>query len=217
MIRAILREIEAPGTGKTKTRRILKPQPAPFAIDDEGTPCEVTLQHVAGDPLPRIALGRVITRQEVRYSPGDLLWIRETWKPVHSADPSRGARYRADAGLDQTVWKPGIHMFRWASRITLDLTDVRVERLQDISEEDALAEGVEHSDEPHPLSGEVPHFHVDQACPDSTPVLAFFWLWQGINGTRPDCSWGDNPWVCVLSFRPHLQNIDALLAERKAA
>jgi hypothetical protein len=92
-------------------------------------------------------------------------------------------------------WRPSIFMPRWASRITLEVTEVRVQRLQEVTEDDALAEGVEplkHIAPDQPLltggtAGEQPH------------RLAFSVLWDSINGER--ASWVSNPWVWAVSFR----------------
>lgn len=136
---------------------------------------------------------------------GDRLWVRETWADVnHDGHPA--IAYRADDGLrfigedDGEVedpnlekywfaqwyadlisdvegnWRPSIHMPRWASRITLEITAMRVERLQDISEEDAIAEGG------------TKHFNIDWFGP----------LWASIYGVD---SWNANPWVWVIEFR----------------
>jgi hypothetical protein len=124
--------------------------------------------------------------------PGDRLWVRETWAPVWTFDPSpeTGALYRADPMYDGTEqfdwpWKPSIHMPRWASRITLEITGVRVERLREISDFDAIAEGV---------SGWVS----DPRC--ETPRDGFRVLWESING---EGSWAANPWVWVVEFERH--------------
>lgn len=147
---------------------------------------------------------------------GDRLWVRE------AVDLCRGGRtdlpvwsagYRADgADIDLTApglltWVegyerrlvPSIHMPRSASRITLDVTDVRVERLHDISEADALAEGV----------GEY-----DGDCPLRTQRLArhqlqFAALWDRINGPG---AWNLNPWVAASTFAVHPRNIDQMEA-----
>ncbi len=97
------------------------------------------------------------------------------------------------AELDQARWRPSIHMPRWASRILLEITAVRVERLQDISEEQALAEGVR---------GE-PCDHARQACADigcwgDTAKGAFGFLWESLKG---EGSWAANPWVWVVEFK----------------
>ncbi len=131
---------------------------------------------------------------------GDRLWVREAYQgplfnfdqtEVYLEDTSKFERpefceYRADGGktpeyydADDNLrygWKPSIHMPRWASRITLGITGVRVERLQDISEADAIAEGG------------TKHFNIDWFGP----------LWASIYGVD---SWNANPWVWVIEFR----------------
>lgn len=113
-------------------------------------------------------------------NPGDRLWVRETWA-FHPDFPesTRRAIHRADAGVEYDVprWRPSIHMPRWASRIMLEITGVRVERLQDISESDAESEGVAAHD---------------------TARKAFACLWNDINGAG---SWAANPWVWCVSFK----------------
>ena len=139
--------------------------------------------------------------------PGDRLWVRETFiqgwpwidgipdqfdeddheKPMHTwfraTEP--GLSWTDDDGgfVENTPWKPSIHMPRTASRITLEITGVRVERLQDISEADAAAEGVsaKHTADAHYTARE-----------------AYAVLWEQING--PD-SWAENPWVWVIEFK----------------
>jgi hypothetical protein len=82
---------------------------------------------------------------------------------------------------------PSIHMPRWASRLTLEVTEVRVQRVQEISEEDAEAEGRTMRDYGTGGPGYFPH------------------TWDAINGKRPGCSWKENPWVWCLTFRRALQ------------
>ncbi|HEP9150973.1 hypothetical protein ACPTKM_28365 [Pseudomonas aeruginosa] len=124
--------------------------------------------------------------------PGDRLWVRETY-----ADAGCRLTYRADtddgAHCKVKKWTPAIHMFRKDSRILLEITAVRVERLQDISEEQALAEGVR---------GE-PCDHARQACSDigcwgDTAKGAFGFLWEQLNGAG---AWQANPWVWVIEFK----------------
>ncbi|MBA8886107.1 hypothetical protein FHW12_000298 [Dokdonella fugitiva] len=97
-------------------------------------------------------------------------------------------------------WKrkiPGIHMPRWASRITLEVTDVRVERLQAISEADAWAEGVEHGVDHLPDQAiYAAARRLGTTFEDARP--SFVALWESINGA---CSWDANPWVWVVSFK----------------
>lgn len=122
---------------------------------------------------------------------GDRLWVRETWAPRDSEAFLRHEVaadkifYRADDERTLATdgrWRPSIHMPRWASRITLAVRSVRVERLQEITDADVLAEGV------------TPH-----KGPDGHR-MAFGTLWECINGKRPGCSWDDNPWVWRIEF-----------------
>ena len=122
--------------------------------------------------------------------PGDRLWVRETWA-LHPDDGEAGVLWRAtDPGWDAEgtglKWRPSIFMPRWASRIELEVTGVRVERVQGISEADAQAEGVAA------VQGD-PEDHVD-------PVDRFAQVWDGINGKRGH-GWDVNPWVWVVEFR----------------
>lgn len=153
--------------------------------------------------------------------PGDRLWVRESgWeRPVRTptmmregADTWPRFAYDADAWNDQDradfkAWgfkrRSPIHMPRWASRITLEIESARVERLQDISEADALAEGVERIfPAGHPADTGPNHYTAEGpervSLNQPTAVGAFRALWALING---DDSWSANPWVWVLSFR----------------
>ena len=110
-------------------------------------------------------------------------------------------RYRATDELDVpsgTRWRPSIHMPRWASRLTLTVTDVRVQRLQEISEEDARAEGA------YPCEGGWSYGGSPLA--GTTARGAFYCLWNSLHG--PD-AWSANPWVCALTFTVDRRNIDA--------
>lgn len=112
------------------------------------------------------------------YRPGMELWVRETWRP---SQVEGKAWYAATCGNESHErWKPSIYMPRWASRIQLRVTDVRVERVQEISEMDALAEGIE-------LDG------------NETPFSQFVSLWDSINASR-GFGWVVNPWVWVVEF-----------------
>ncbi|HCE5819543.1 hypothetical protein [Pseudomonas aeruginosa] len=117
--------------------------------------------------------------------PGDRLWVRETY-----ADAGCRLTYRADtddgAHCKVKKWTPAIHMFRKDSRILLEITAVRVERLQDITEDQAIAEGIDT----HPMG------FYGNGC--ITAGGAFLELWESING---DGSWAANPWVWVIEFR----------------
>lgn len=144
---------------------------------------------------------------------GDQLWVRETWGRVcdddHDCDDApddHHVEYRADlspgctdlpggwpADEGKFPWRPSIHMPRWANRITLEVTGVRVERLQEISEADALAEGV------GVLSyGGAEDIWRSDSGDTRDPRKAYSDLWESING---DGSWAANPWVWVVEFR----------------
>lgn len=200
MVRAILND------RKYQTRRIVKPQPpASCRYEINGNHNKAIC--LADDSVdvperPWFVPPYVDKAQcyvECPYGqPGDRLWVRETWAPMSTFDPSpeTGAVYKADDHPSQKVipakWKPSIHMPRWASRITLEVTGVTVERLRDISEADAFAEGIETSsngvyfmDYTHGIAN---------AC---KPEFSFMTLWESINGKG---SWDVNPWVWVVSF-----------------
>ena len=154
----------------------------------------------------------------VPYVPGDRLWVRENWRQAYpKTDFSHGAVYRADAekalGMDEYSqrhrWTPSIHMPRWASRITLHVTGVKVERLQDISEEDARAEGVSAGE--GQMAGTY-FVHGAGVMSGISAVSCFERLWHAIHG--PD-AWTANPWVVAITFRVVHANIDS--PEAKAA
>lgn len=178
MVRALLA-----GT-KTQTRRIAKPVRHPD-LGNVYAPGALVLEQ---EPQ------HVIDRCCPYGQPGDRLWVREThmnwWKldPENPEGPrlfSHVAAFAADGYVLEPGerWIPSIHMLRAASRILLEITGVRVERLQDISEADALAEGVAHS-----LNLPGGRFAREN----------FEHLWWTING---DGSWESNPWVWVVEFK----------------
>ncbi|KDF13403.1 hypothetical protein AF41_00014 [Citrobacter sp. MGH 55] len=128
---------------------------------------------------------------------GDRIWVRETFSPVPDHEEPAGCSallYAADGNGPYGKWVPSIHMPRWASRLTLEITGVRVERLNDISEEDARAEGIIdggclNCGEPEPCGCVNPQ-------PDATDAFAY--LWQSIYGKE---NWDANPWVWVIAFK----------------
>ena len=132
-------------------------------------------------------------------SPGHLGGRQHT--TIFSASSDEDLAAKAWGNHRSGPWRPSIHMPRWASRLMLEVTAVRVERLQDISEADAAAEGVD---------GLVPgHGPVTDAEVRAEPGYmrsrfyrdGFAFAWHNINGKRPGCSWEDNPWVWVVSVR----------------
>jgi hypothetical protein len=193
MVRAIL------DGSKTQTRRVVK-----RSGDMEFDPQDphygpYWLAYVAGDAMGEDAKVRC------PYGvPGDRLWVRETFAQGVEGCPG-GISYRADHVDPQgdgpahpMKWRPSIFMPRAASRILLEITHLRVERLQEISEEDARAEGIEYfegySVRQHARVG------LDEGdwIPNAPPIPSFSSLWKSING---DGSWNANPWVWAITFR----------------
>lgn len=140
--------------------------------------------------------------------PGERLWVRETWSPIPEMKPSgyftdpkwvdRRVWYRADNDKPMWggKWKPSIHMPRWASRITLTITGIRIERLNSISEEDAMAEGIFRFATDPPMYGASPDGTLGPMI-GATACEAYRYLWESINGKG---SWDANPWVWVVEF-----------------
>lgn len=170
----------------------------------------------AGNPGPYLKVPGVdesVQRVYSRVQVGDRLWVKETFvsgcglaecKPGHWLSRpdaySPAFIYAADRAVLPTGvhWKPSIFMPRGASRITLEVTAVRPERVQEISEEDAKAEGTTL-----PVCSYAGRCNSNR-CPlhSSTPYRnGFESLWQSINGKRPGCSWPGNPWVNVIEFK----------------
>lgn len=200
MVRAIL------DGRKTQTRRAVKPQPVKRGAFWEfpwGAGCSL-------DHMP-VVPGHATAAACPYGQPGDRLWVRETWGlfndwgfcdtslvGVQEEPEEWSLSYRADH-LDQAngdgphtpVWRPSIHMPRWASRITLEIVSVRVERLQEISEADAAAEGARCAD---PATGREVLFDKGMG----SYRLHFRSIWQSINGPE---SWAANPWVWCITFR----------------
>lgn len=151
----------------------------------------------------------------LRYAIGDRLWVRE----AHALVPS--SAYRMSEGVVQVIdpsdryyacvyregwdrsaphWRPSIHMPRWASRLTLIVADVRVQRLQDISEADAVGEGC-RCDSDGWCDYQMP---ATQSC--ETARNSFRTLWNSLHGHE---AWNANPWVAAISFRTIHANIDS--------
>ncbi|AXO73639.1 MULTISPECIES: hypothetical protein [Klebsiella pneumoniae complex] len=200
MVRALL------SGRKTQTRRIIKPQP------------EATLSgSLSGKWLSRPLNGLLLPKIEdiAIHCPfgsvGDRIWVREAFRVHSRATDVATLVYKAserNSWTEQTrrvpvavcnkpatpeKWTPSLHMPRWASRILLEITNVRVERLNAISEEDARAEGIIdggclNCGEPEPCGCANPE-------PDATDAFAY--LWQSVYGQE---SWNANPWVWVISF-----------------
>ncbi|WP_373631360.1 morphogenetic protein [Klebsiella variicola subsp. variicola] len=188
MVRAIL------DGRKTQTRR-----PVKFPVHDKNLGCELAGNELAGE----LSAGNYLN--SAFGKPGDRIWVRETWQAIHDycdenghVDERRYARsiprhrgnywhpvYEEAWGNEsredrEFPWRPSIHIPRWASRILLEITDVRVERLRSMSQDDARAEGVIAASGPMEAG------------------LAFRELWDSIYGEE---SWKANPWVWVIEFK----------------
>lgn len=136
--------------------------------------------------------------------PGDRLWVRETWawpgeeQVLYKANPDDAAlveRWKTDPNCPQVKWTPSIHMPKKFCRLWLELAEVRVERLQECSEADALAEGITG---PHHVGYPAYRMPGDSKPRYSSPIAAYESLWESINGAD---SWAENPWVWVLTFK----------------
>jgi hypothetical protein len=215
MVRSILRPVDP----KTQTRRLLNPQP--------GEDIEEVIV-VPGGPSVRFSEfqdGRWVELRGLRWEVGDKLWVREShwswgkWEPNGERKDGRPA-YRFHHHGQRVVYErpgesepmayfgcdvgwsyhPGIHMPRWASRITLEVADVRVERLMSINEDDARAEGFVDStlDDgfgPRDIGG---GFTIESPGTMASAAGMFQIYWQKIH---PEWDGWSDPWVCALTFR----------------
>lgn len=189
MVRAIL------DGRKTQTRRVMKPQPEPCPAPRGGHwwPSNVfkTMLHVEEEMQNgKGGWGGLVGDACPFGDVGDRIWVRETWAEAGASAPDLKlyranypahvpAHYENVPPAEDVRWTPSIHMPRWASRILLEITDVRVEQLNDISEEDARSEGISGS-----------------SARDVKEAYAA--LWRSIYGSD---SWRDNPWVWVIEFK----------------
>lgn len=134
--------------------------------------------------------------------PGDRLWVRETWR-IPGGAPNGWTDYKADDDREGFKWRPSIHMPRLACRILLDVTAVRVERVQDIKQRDAMHEGIEP--EPVEVSGSQVVFPRGKVPQDARLVgsdykAGFHKYWDSLNAKRGN-GWDANPWVWVVEFK----------------
>ena len=130
--------------------------------------------------------------------PGDRLWVRETWCLGDDLDGNEAIYFRADAPPGDYIWSPSIHMHREASRITLEVTDVRVERVQEISADDAEAEGIPT----HVVEHTFRKCYRGAGERAAKRIEYFSRLWDNLNAKR-GYGWDANPWVWVVAFRRH--------------
>ncbi len=165
---------------KTQTRRLIKDKDITnnFDIDVDGS-AYAYINPETGDSCPPTAIAK--------YQVGDILWVRETW----SRDESGEYVYRTNYGTTEDdsfppsvfKWKPSIHMPREAARIFLLVTNVRVERVQDITEDEAIKEGAKA--------------YGPNNCSGTSARIAFAEIWDK---TTTEHEWRTNPWVWVIEF-----------------
>lgn len=177
---------------KTQTRRIMGNQPAGQDLET------VHVRHNADFNFQWYGnLGESSYFPCPQGKPGDQLWVRETWARYNIDQTSHDMAYRATTPADwpkDGLWRPSIHMPRWASRINLKITGVRVELLNDISEQDAISEGLEcYVDDGVPYYGPFNNG-------DCRPDVVFRGLWDSIYGKKEGENWQANPWVWVIEF-----------------
>jgi hypothetical protein len=240
MVRALL------AGRKTQTRRLIKPAPfidkmGNFcAADRKGTIWNWG-QNFDGTPCLRNFVPK-----HIKFARGDRLYVREAVRATDDDNWQPCVEYLADGALIQAAtaddlssdaygrwWDlkayaaedvelngsrnvPSIHMPRWASRLTLMVEAVKVERLNEISEADAVAEGIEPVEHPQGLAwtsyetlpnGD-PHPHA--SVPNASPVTSYRELWESLHGAG---SWAENPFVVAVTFSVVRGNIDQLRAE----
>ncbi len=191
---------------KTQTRRVIKIRDAYVTYPEKCTAKQIHDQLNSAAHLPEGEAEKAtaidwLTKHSPYGIPNDLLWVRETW----IGSVPGGVDYKADdysygtdeVGAPLIRWKPSIHMPRWASRLTLRITDVRVQRLQDISEEDAEAEGLWRGRARRHL-----WWRNATECrlldPFRNHKEAFADLWDSINAKR--FPFASNPWVWAITF-----------------
>lgn len=169
MVRAILDGV------KTQTRRVVKFPDRPMKYKYSESDWMID-----GEPIGRSPYGK----------PGDRLWVRETFSEFDTLN-GMVCWYKAESDdpdyWHNVTWRPSIHMPRRLSRITLEIVAVRVERLHDISEADAIAEGTAGG------HGSIPGYGYS-----ATPIEHYRHLWESLNGHG---SWAANPWVWVIEFK----------------
>ena len=189
---------------KTQTRRVVKPQPPADCQAWSGwiicSTCSKDVEKAAWQDIPGCMPGKSHRVRCPYGQPGDRLWVKESWAVRKEYDKLSGSKlpkagrekifYMADGQKPEWAGRTRSSRFmpRWASRIELEITDVRVERVQDISEDDAIKEGITYD--------------AASSCWYDGPqyVLAYANLWDSINAKR-DHSWESNSWVWAIEFR----------------
>lgn len=212
---------------QTQFRRVIRLQPTQFTHvdydDDLGWHLWWDVCESCGDPN----VWQETAPMKPPGQPGDRLWCRETWaqsaysgRALHTDQPVHEVtiNYRADGAsrqirlgehedsgrvkADGTIaWRPSTQMPKWASRITLEVTDVRVQRVQEISHDDVFAEGMTTET----LVGSTVNIHKDGKTTEATmmfssPTYAFTTVWNSLNAKRGH-PWDSNPWIWAVTFK----------------
>lgn len=214
MVRAIL------AGRKTQTRRLISGSNSTVdgrrPIRDLCAALDLSRAVVTKNANPTLSVPRVddddrCHRVRPVFEIGDRLWVREAWRHIpacpvpmcrditcieYAATPTFSPEQNDRLGIE-SPWRPSLFMPRWASRITLEVTEVRAQRLQDISEEDAKAEGIMAQRLPD-LVGNRWHWGDTSHDRCSSPRMAYSALWDHINGKS---SWAANPYVWAYTFK----------------
>lgn len=219
---------------KGQTRRIVTPQPhlsphhEPVCAESRGGRRWVFMTHTDRPDYGWATGGVLCPYGEV----GDYLWVKENWAQRRDLDHLNGTQLYESGVRTAWYWADGPSkccntgcagaagrvrtarfMPRWASRLTLRITNIRVERLQDISEADAIAEGIEHNPALDPVGPCKWRVYTQPHTGTDSPVYSYQTLWESINGAE---SWVANPFVWCLSFSVIKANVDDVL-KREAA
>lgn len=207
---------------KTQTRRLLR-NPEYYGCPTGDCPHQTQAECDA-------AMG-ALTAKETRFAPGDRLWVQEAWSTERRHDRRKPTdlwqtiaiymhadrqwfwpknRVRKNLRDDQSFGesRPAMHMLRWASRLTLTVTDVRVQRLQNICEDDAIAEGIEARGFGS-MWGWIDYLETNPHMTRyySDPRESYRTLWDSLH-TDPGTRWADSPWVVAVAFDVARGNID---------
>jgi hypothetical protein len=191
MVRALLREVREPGTGKTQTRRLA------WSVG------KLDRAHVRKSSIWQ------------RAKPGDRVWVKETWQEIGDGHDKMRLRYNADKEYreGEIKWRSPIHMRRVDSRLTLVITATKMEQVQDITEAGAWAEGICQFVEDGDNAGWDGLSLSDRRALvvntfGGSARNAYACLWDTLHG---DGAWDANPAVVALTIKPFLCNIDALV------
>ena len=172
---------------KTQTRRVIKIKSTPFSENFTEAEWKNHLNRAGA----KLLYGG--------FKKGDILWVRETYGTTAIGNMYKASVCSPDVDKPLSGWKPSIFMPKEAARIFLKVTNVRVEKLQDISENDAIAEGVDMLGETKQYNWKYyKNYNKSQDYTFMSPIDSFESLWQSINAKKHP--WESNPWVWVYEF-----------------